>query len=68
MTCRNCFEQFDPIDPPDTEKRGLVGRMARHNAVRRAGGSPREAIHAYCQGNKWLMENARAVGNLPPGC
>ena len=47
--------------------RGTAKRMEDHNAVRRMGGTPRQAIHAYCAGNKWLMENARAVGNLPPG-
>ena len=24
---------------------------------------PRAAVRAYCQGNKWAEENARAVGN-----
>jgi hypothetical protein len=42
---------------------GTASRMEAHNAVRRSGGSPREAIRAYCQGNKWLTENAKAVGN-----
>jgi hypothetical protein len=46
---------------------GGAARMRAHNAVRAAGGSPREAIAAYCRGNKWLTENARAAGNLPPG-
>ena len=46
-------------------RRGTASRMADHNAVLRNGGSPKEAIAAYCAGNKWLMENARAVGNLP---
>jgi len=43
--------------------RGTASRMADHNAVRRAGGTPRQAIRAYCAGNRWLEENARAVGN-----
>jgi len=47
---------------------GTASRMEAHNQTRRMGGTPREAILSYCQGNKWLMENARAVGNLPPGC
>lgn len=50
---------YKPKDGGD----GTASRMAAHNAVRRAGGSPREAIRAYCQGNKWLTENAKAVGN-----
>ena len=46
-------------------QRGTASRIADHNAVRRGGGSPQEAIAAYCAGNKWLTENAKAVGNLP---
>ena len=49
--------------PQRPEDRGLAQRMEDHNAVRRAGGSPRAAIRAYCRGNRWLEENAKAVGN-----
>ena len=46
---------------------GTQSRMQRHNEVLRQTRDPRQAIAAYCQGNKWAMENARAVGNLPRG-
>lgn len=42
---------------------GLLSRIARHNEVLRKTKNPRLAIRAYCQGNKWLEENAKAVGN-----
>ena len=42
---------------------GTASRMEAHNAVRRAGGTPRQAIRAYCAGNRWATENAKAVGN-----
>jgi hypothetical protein len=43
---------------------GLAARSEAHNRVLRNGGSRRQAVGAYCQGNKWLTENAKAVGNL----
>lgn len=27
-------------------------------------GRPRAGIRTYCAGNRWLIENARSVGNL----
>jgi len=42
---------------------GLQSRLAAHNEVYKATRNPRLAIRAYCQGNKWLTENAKAVGN-----
>ena len=58
-------EQDERKKSEQLTQRGTASRIADHNAVRRGGGSPQEAIAAYCAGNKWLMENARAVGNLP---
>jgi hypothetical protein len=57
------MKQNEKQDVKQAKPDGMASRMAAHNAVRRAGGSPREAIRAYCQGNKWLTENAKAVGN-----
>lgn len=45
------------------ERRGEQSRMRDHNAVLRATGDRRAAIRAYCAGNKWATENAKAVGN-----
>ena len=45
------------------ERRGLATRNADAKAVYRATRDPRAAIRAYCAGNKWLTENAKAVGN-----
>lgn len=47
--------------PP--EKWGVAQRMQAHNEARRLTGDPRAGIRAYCAGNRWLEENARAVGN-----
>ncbi len=46
---------------------GLASRMARHNEVYKKTRDPRAAIRAYCSGNKWLTENAKAVGNWQKG-
>jgi hypothetical protein len=45
------------------DNRGTASRMRDHNAVLRATRNPRAAIRAYASGNRWLEENARAVGN-----
>jgi hypothetical protein len=45
------------------ENRGETGRMHDHNEVYRRTGDRKAAIRAYCAGNKWLEENAKAVGN-----
>jgi hypothetical protein len=42
--------------------RGTAQRMADARAAHR-GNDPRAGIRAYCAGNKWLTENAKAVGN-----
>ena len=49
---------------PDSE----AGRGRAEREAYRATGCRRHGIMAACQGNRWMMENARAVGNLPPGC
>ena len=41
----------------------IASRVARAKAAHRIGGA-RAGIRAYCAGNKWLTENAKAVGNL----
>ena len=51
----------------DPAHRGERERVRDARRAHRRTGDPREGILAYCQGNRWLMENARAVGNLPPG-
>ena len=45
--------------------RGTAQRMKDSREVHRRTGDPRRAIAAYCSGNRWLEENARAVGNWP---
>lgn len=42
---------------------GLAERDKRYVKVRKSGGSPRDAVRAYCAGNCWLTENAKGVGN-----
>jgi len=43
-------------------RRGTAERMRDARAAHR-GNNPRAGIRAYCRGNKWLEENAKAVGN-----
>jgi len=43
-------------------RRGLQKRTEDARAAHRIGG-PRAGIRAYCRGNRWLEENAKAVGN-----
>jgi len=43
--------------------RGLAARTRDCREVYAATGDHRAAIRAYCAGNKWLEENAKAVGN-----
>ena len=42
--------------------RGLAQRTEDARTAHRLGG-PRAGVRAYCVGNRWLEENARAVGN-----
>ncbi len=41
---------------------GLASRTQAARAAHR-GNDPRAGIRAYCAGNVWLTENAKAVGN-----
>ena len=43
--------------------RDLSERFKDYNKVYNKTGNSRKAIRAYCVGNKWLEENAKAVGN-----
>lgn len=47
------------------EDRGTCQRMEDYRRVYRQTKNHRLAIRAYCLGNKWLEENAKAVGNWP---
>lgn len=42
---------------------GLVARNQIYNEVYSKTRDHKAACRAYCAGNKWLEENARAVGN-----
>jgi hypothetical protein len=75
--CPACemFEGEDPetTPPPETElhhpaarsgaDRGTAQRLKDSKRVYRETRDPRAAIREYCRGNKWLEENAKAVGN-----
>ena len=44
--------------------RGLAARDEAYKKVLKETGNAREAVAAYCAGNKWTEENAKGVGNL----
>ena len=44
-------------------RRGIASRNADAKAVYKQTKDPKAAIRAYCAGNKWAIENAKAVGN-----
>ena len=50
------------------EEEALANRSLRQRTedarIAHAFGGPRAGVRAYCAGNKWLEENARAVGNM----
>lgn len=48
--------------PPRSDNPGLATRVERAREAHR-GNDPRAGIRAYCAGNRWLEENAKAVGN-----
>lgn len=52
-----------PARPALNTGSGNAARDAAYVGVRRAGGSPRAAVRAYCAGNRWATENAKGVGN-----
>lgn len=43
--------------------RGVAQRLADAKETYKATGDPRASIRRYCAGNRWLEENARAVGD-----
>ena len=45
-------------------KDSLKSRSDAYKSVLKETRDSRAATRAYCEGNKWLEENARAVGNL----
>jgi predicted ATP-dependent serine protease len=45
------------------ENRGTAARLSDYRETYRITGNHRAAIRSYCRGNKWLEENAKAVGN-----
>lgn len=47
----------------DDSARGIAQRTKGSKKVFEETGDRNEAIHEYCRGNRWLEENARAVGN-----
>lgn len=44
-------------------RRGTAQRDADAKEVYRKTKDPRAATRSYCAGNRWLEENAKAVGN-----
>ena len=44
-------------------RRGIAQRLCDSKEVYARTGDRRAATRAYCAGNKWLTENAKAVGN-----
>jgi hypothetical protein len=50
------------LDEAALSRRGTAMRVADARAAHR-GNDPRAGIRAYCAGNRWLTENAKAVGN-----
>lgn len=49
----------------EAEQTSLFGRTQAYVDTLSKTGDHRKAIRSYCQGNKWLEENAKAVGNWP---
>jgi hypothetical protein len=45
------------------DKTGLADRTKVYSDTLKRTKNPRTATRAYCQGNKWATENAKAVGN-----
>ena len=41
----------------------LTDAVKKEKAAYKATGSRKAGIRAYCEGHKWLTENAKAVGN-----
>lgn len=45
------------------ENRGIMERNEDYKRTLQRTRDPRAAVRAYCAGNKWATENAKAVGN-----
>ena len=45
------------------ENRGTAARVSDYKKVYKKTRDHRAAVRVYCAGNKWLIENAKAVGN-----
>ena len=45
------------------DKRGVAKRSQDYKETYKATRSHKAAVRAYCAGNKWATENAKAVGN-----
>jgi hypothetical protein len=50
-------------DEKEIAARGIAKRLEDYKKVYSDTGDHRAAIREYCRGNKWLEENAKAVGN-----
>ena len=58
------FEARDTSKCASSQAAGSTGsRIENCRRTFRVTGDPKAAIRAYCTGNKWLTENAKAVGN-----
>jgi len=62
---RTAFFILDEREERRVANRGIAARNRDYRETLRLTGDRRAATRAYCAGNKWLMENARACGNLP---
>jgi len=54
------MEKKKEVKPED---RGLATCNKIYKEVYKSTGNHKAAIRAYCEGNKWATENAKAVGN-----
>lgn len=51
------------IEEERLARRGTAERVKDYKMVYAATRNHKAAIRAYCAGNKWATENAKAVGN-----
>lgn len=54
---------MDQQKEKETAERGIAKRLEDSKKVYAETGDYRAAIREYCRGNRWLEENAKAVGN-----
>ena len=55
----------DPAERGRLANRGTAERMADYRRGYEATKDHRQAIRAYCLGHRWLVAQAKAVGNWP---